>query len=119
MFSKDNEEDAREIVRNLDTEKKEFIESQIKSTKQYADYIILDTFSSSSKGGTGKMFNWEKFHDLFNKEIFIAGGLNPDNISKFNKIYNPWGVDVASGVEINKTKDVSKIKAFIENLNSK
>ena len=34
-------------------EKKEFIESQIKSSQKYADYIILDTFSSSSKGGTG------------------------------------------------------------------
>ncbi len=107
------------MIHIKDDEKKEFIEFQIKSSQQYADYIILDTFSSSSKGGTGKIFNWEKFQDLFNKEIFIAGGLNPDNISEFNKIYNPWGVDVASGVEINKRKDVSKIKAFIENLNSK
>jgi phosphoribosylanthranilate isomerase len=100
-------------------EKEEVIKSQIQSSLQYADFIILDTFSISSKGGTGKSFNWEKFKNLFNEKIFIAGGLNPDNINIVNKKYSPWGVDVATGVEINKIKDVSKIKVFVENLNSK
>jgi len=100
-------------------EKEEVIKSQIQSSLQYANFIILDTFSISSKGGTGKSFNWEKFKNLFNEKIFIAGGLNPDNINIVNKKYSPWGVDVATGVEINKIKDVSKIKVFVENLNSK
>tara|TARA_B110000438_G_scaffold104547_1_gene103193 strand:+ start:4629 stop:5282 length:654 start_codon:yes stop_codon:yes gene_type:complete len=100
-------------------EKKEVIESQIKSSLKYAAFIILDTFSISSSGGTGKKFNWEKFKDLYNEKIFIAGGLNPGNINNFYKKYSPWGVDVASGVEINKVKDISKIRLFVENLNSK
>jgi phosphoribosylanthranilate isomerase len=107
------------MIHIKDDEKKEIIESQIESSQKYADYIILDTFSTSSKGGTGKSFNWDKFKDLFNKEIFIAGGLNPYNISDLNTKYRPWGVDVASGVEINNIKDISKIKAFVKNLNSK
>lgn len=87
----------------------------IKSFFSVSKYIILDTFSKSSAGGTGETFDWSEYKKLFNKNIFIAGGLNPDNIKGFSNSYLPWAIDVSSGVESNKEKDPEKINLFIKN----
>ena len=89
------------------------INGKINNYLQTCDYVILDTFSKKSSGGTGKTFDWKKYKELFAKNIFLAGGLNPDNINNAVKISNPWGVDVSSGVETNGKKDVNKILNFI------
>jgi len=88
--------------------------SKIKFYLAVCDYIILDTYSKKSSGGTGKVFNWKKYSSLFSKNIFVAGGLNPNNISEIISIYKPWGVDVSSGVESNGIKDFNKIRKFID-----
>ena len=91
------------------------LKNNIKSFFSVSKYIILDTFSKSSAGGTGKTFYWSEYKKLFNKNIFIAGGLNPDNIKDFSNSYLPWAIDVSSGVESNKEKDPEKINLFIKN----
>ena len=91
------------------------LKNNIKSFFSVSKYIILDTFSKSSAGGTGETFDWSEYKKLFNKNIFIAGGLNPDNIKDFSNSYLPWAIDVSSGVESNKEKDPEKIYLFIKN----
>ena len=91
------------------------LKNNIKSFFSVSKYIILDTFSKSSAGGTGETFDWSEYKKLFNKNIFIAGGLNPDNIKDFSNSYLPWAIDVSSGVESNKEKDPEKINLFIRN----
>ena len=91
------------------------LKNNIKSFFSVSKYIILDTFSKSSAGGTGETFDWSEYKKLFNKNIFIAGGLNPDNIKDFSNSYLPWAIDVSSGVESNKEKDPEKINLFIKN----
>jgi len=90
------------------------IRDKINNYLQNCEYVILDTFSKKSAGGTGIAFDWKKYKELFCKNIFLAGGLNPDNINNAVKISNPWGVDVSSGVETNGEKDVNKIQNFIK-----
>lgn len=76
-----------------------------------ADFLLLD----NGKGGTGKKFNWEVLQEIGNlkKEIFIAGGLTPENVKDVLKL-KPFGVDVSGGVETDNVKDKEKIKKFIK-----
>jgi phosphoribosylanthranilate isomerase len=80
------------------------------------DVIILDKFSSNSGGGTGETFLWNHIQTI-KKKYLLAGGLNPENVGKAIEVLNPYGVDVASGVESEKgIKDLKKIKRFVENV---
>lgn len=86
-----------------------------------ADSILLDTFSAREKGGTGEVFDWRLAAQVSGKEtlIYLAGGLNPDNVQEAIKKVRPYAVDVASGVESEPgKKDPEKLKAFIENAKS-
>lgn len=76
-----------------------------------ADYLLLD----NGAGGTGTPFDWgilPTIHGL-SKPYFIAGGLNPDNVSEVLP-HHPYGVDVSGGVETDGTKDPIKMQAFTE-----
>lgn len=78
--------------------------------KSSADYILLD-----SGTGTGKSFDWTLIRDI-GRDYFLAGGLNPENVEEAVKNYHPFAVDVSSGVETDKIKDMKKIKLFAENV---
>lgn len=77
-----------------------------------SDFILLD-----SGAGTGKNFDWEILKN-FHQKYFLAGGLNPENISNAIKILNPFAVDVSSGIETDGVKDAEKMKKFIEKVRS-
>ena len=48
--------------------------------------------------------------------IFLAGGLNPENVREAVECVRPWAVDVAGGVELEggKGKDLVKVRAFVK-----
>lgn len=108
-------EDERYIknLRSL-TNKKIIKAFQIKSSQDVdaaanstADYIMLD-----SGKGTGKNFDWALVKNI-SRQYFLAGGLNPENISEAIRRLNPFAVDVSSGIETDGVKDKSKMTAFI------
>ncbi len=65
--------------------------------------------------GSGEAFDWERLEDAARGRPYIlAGGLNPDNVSDAVQMLNPWGVDVATGVEASPgRKDPAKVRRFI------
>lgn len=76
---------------------------------------LLDSQVEGKYGGTGITFNWRLAQQVAKEfTVIIAGGLNPENVAQAIEIATPWGVDVSSGVETDGTKDIAKIKAFIE-----
>jgi len=78
--------------------------------------ILLDTYSKSAHGGTGKTFDWNKAIDISEQQpIILAGGLNANNVVSAIKTVHPFAVDVSSGVEKEKgIKDHNQIKQFIQ-----
>jgi len=85
-------------------------------SKYPTDGYLLDAYSSSTLGGTGKTFNWDLAIEAqkFGKPIFLSGGLTPDNVAEAVRKVRPFAVDVSSGVENSPgRKDHAKIKAFI------
>lgn len=72
-----------------------------------ADGLLLD----SGAGGTGTVFDWTLLRD-FARPYFLAGGLNAENVGAAIQKYDPYAVDVSSGIETNGKKDVEKMAAF-------
>jgi phosphoribosylanthranilate isomerase len=84
---------------------------------QVAGYL-LDAWSATAHGGTGKTFNWEIAAEAVRKErnIVLAGGLTPENAAAAVKTVRPYAVDVSSGVESAPgRKDTNKLIEFIYN----
>ena len=77
-----------------------------KAKASSADYILLD-----SGTGTGKTFDWTLIRDI-GRDYFLAGGLNPDNVKEVVQKFEPFAVDVSSGVETDKIKDFNKMNLF-------
>lgn len=80
--------------------------------------MLLDSGTPIQRGGTGKPFNWDDAAPLVRmlrrrSKIVIAGGLKPSNVAKAMELFEPWGVDVVSGVEDSKgKKSPEKLKEF-------
>ena len=73
-----------------------------------ADAILLD-----GPGG-GKTFDW-KICSTIARPLILAGGLNQHNVREAIAETNPWGVDIASGIESSPgRKDHLRMKQFIE-----
>lgn len=83
-------------------------EAQVSSQ---ADYLLFD----APVAGSGQTFDWDLLKDQkIQQDFFIAGGLTVDNVRQAREIFQPYAVDVSSGVETDGRKDIEKIKAFIE-----
>jgi len=77
--------------------------------------LLVDAHVKGAYGGTGETGNWILAQHLaMQTPILLAGGLNPDNVAAAVAAVDPWGVDVASGVESSPgIKDPAKISAFV------
>ncbi len=77
--------------------------------------LLLDSYRDGLRGGTGDTFDWHLavVAKTFGR-VILAGGLTPKNVSEAVKLVQPYGVDVAGGVEKEKgIKDHAKIKKFV------
>lgn len=85
-----------------------------------ADAVLVDSYSESGLGGTGRTFDWEREAATIrrligDKRLIAAGGLDPDNVAGAIHALNPDVVDVSSGVEsFPGVKDHARMRAFAE-----
>lgn len=80
-----------------------------------ADAVLID----SPAPGSGEVFDWSLAEGApAGRPVIMAGGLDPENVADAIHRVAPWGVDVATGVEVDGgspgEKDARKVKAFIE-----
>ena len=86
-----------------------------KMKNYFTDAILLDAFHPDKYGGTGGTFDWD-FVCHCEKRIFLAGGINPDNVAEAVKL-GVYGIDVCSGIESEPgKKDHNKMKILFDNI---
>lgn len=66
-----------------------------------------DYFLADGGKGEGRTFDWSLLPKAGN--LFLAGGINSQNVLEAIRRYAPYGVDVSSGVETDGYKDREKI----------
>ncbi len=89
------------------------------------DLLIFDTVAVlkgvQKFGGTGMVSDWHVVRQLIDQvdtsvPVWLAGGIDPDNVAAAIAAVRPAGVDLCSGVEAAPgRKDPEKIRRLIEN----
>lgn len=87
------------------------------------DAILLDSGNPKLKvkelGGTGRVHNWKLSRAIRDKSkcpVFLAGGLNPENVRQAIEEVHPFAVDVCSGVRTEGHLDRKKLELFVKNV---
>lgn len=91
-----------------------------------ANALLVDSLDANGAGGTGSTHDWERTRDVvaeLDTHVVLAGGLTPDNVATAVETVDPYGVDVASGVERdvdsssdsdNGQKHTAAVRSFVE-----
>jgi phosphoribosylanthranilate isomerase len=83
------------------------------------DALLLDSgnqkLAVKELGGTGRKHDWRisrAICEAVKIPVFLAGGLNPDNVQEAIQEVRSFGLDICSGVRTNGRLDEEKLKKF-------
>ncbi|HEV3142623.1 MAG TPA: phosphoribosylanthranilate isomerase, partial [Gemmataceae bacterium] len=111
VFRVKDENCIREMERYLD---------RSKTLRLLPNAILVDAHAEGQLGGTGQTAPWHLLRDFRpGVPMILAGGLTPENVAEAIRTVQPYGVDVASGIESSPgKKDPDKMRRFMENVRS-
>lgn len=99
------------------------VDESIRISK-YVDAILLDSGNPNLQvkelGGTGRTHNWELskvIRERIDVPIFLAGGINAENVHQAIKAVQPFGLDLCSSVRTKGKLDRDKLSAFFSAVN--
>ncbi|MCK8626976.1 phosphoribosylanthranilate isomerase [Fructobacillus cardui] len=78
------------------------------SNLDLVDFLMVD-----AGAGSGQRLDWQRLTGLAPTHLFVAGGIQPNNLSDLLQIYQPDFVDVSSGAETKGHKDLNKMVALV------
>lgn len=78
--------------------------------------ILIDAQTENAIGGTGKTLDSKIVGEVSKKyKLWIAGGINSENVCEIIKKFNPELIDISSSLEIEPgKKDYEKMKMFFD-----
>lgn len=93
--------------------------AELKDLKVRPWATLVDADVTGHYGGSGQTLDWRalKLSDAGEQTppVILAGGLTLDNVGQAIELVQPWGVDVASGVEAERgVKDLPMCRRFVE-----
>lgn len=99
------------------------VEQQLRRVDEFPAIgrVLIDSRVGPASGGTGVAFGWSDAAEVLRAGrdrpgLIVAGGLRPENVATAITTLQPWGVDVATGVEQRPgRKDPTKLRLFLEN----
>jgi phosphoribosylanthranilate isomerase len=82
--------------------------------------ILLDSgnqrLAVKELGGTGRQHDWRisaRIREAVPVPIFLAGGLNPENVAEAIAEVRPFGLDICSGLRTEGQLDEGKLERFV------
>ncbi len=114
---------GRRVVQVVHVEDESSLD-RIDAYAPHAHALLLDSGRPSLKtpelGGTGRTHDWQvsarcvaKAWEAGQRPVFLAGGLNAENVGDAIRTVRPFGVDICSGVRTNGSLDADKLRAFV------
>lgn len=111
---------AVKIVQVIHVRNEGSIEEALAAAGQ-ADALLLDSgnpdLAVKQFGGTGRVHDWgisRRIVERSPKPVFLAGGLNPDNVRAAIEQVGPFGVDLCTGVRVLGRLDPRKLELFFQ-----
>lgn len=98
------EASGRPVIKAVKVSQRRDVEAWLDSA---ADYLLFD-----SGTGSGVAFDWSLLSGI-DREFFLAGGLNAENLSEAIETVRPFAVDLSSGVETDGVKDPAKMREVV------
>lgn len=84
------------------------LDEQLASNLDLVDFLMVD-----AGAGSGQRLDWQRLAGLTPTHLFVAGGIQPNNLSDLLQLYQPAFVDVSSGAETKGYKDLNKMVALV------
>ena len=93
------------------------------SIAEHVDYLLLDSGNPKAAikelGGTGRTHNWSLSRSIVEQSkvpVFLAGGINAENVQRAIDTVRPYGIDLCSSVRTNGHLDPQKLAYFFSNV---
>ena len=87
--------------------------------------ILLDSgnqkLAVKELGGTGRKHDWHisrQIVEAVKVPVYLAGGLNPDNVAEAIEQVYPFGLDICSGLRTDGQLDERQVRRFFENIDA-
>jgi len=83
--------------------------------------IMFDTRDNNLRGGTGRVFDWSVAQQLrpLLPNLYLAGGLSPENVAEAVTTVRPYAVDACSSLELKPgIKNHERVSVFIDAVRS-
>lgn len=92
---------------------------------EMVDLLLLDSGNPNAAikelGGTGRIHNWtlsQKIVEQSKVPVYLAGGLNANNVQQAIDLVKPFGLDLCSAVRTNGQLDPFKLEVFFNAIRS-
>jgi phosphoribosylanthranilate isomerase len=95
--------------------------TEARGVVEFVDGLLLDSGNPQAEvkilGGTGNVHNWEFSAEIVRQSrlpVYLAGGLNPENVGEAIRTVRPFGVDVCSGLRYGELLSEEKLTGFMK-----
>jgi phosphoribosylanthranilate isomerase len=110
---------ATRIVQVIHVRSNESVQRAIVAGK-IVDALLLDSgnpvASTKELGGTGRVHDWEMSREIVaraSKPVFLAGGINANNVGEAIRRVKPFGIDLCSGVRVDGKLDRDRLQLLV------
>jgi phosphoribosylanthranilate isomerase len=94
---------------------------EAREASAHSHALLLDSGNPAAPvpelGGTGRTHDWTIAARIVKESpipVFLAGGLNPDNVAEAIRTVRPFAVDVCSGLRVDGALDGEKLRRFLD-----